>query len=74
MKKNYQFNLLFISQLIQSSKKKSKNNAQRLLLISNKRVIIAEVIQTRHHNDTSSLFIGKGLDGKKAFKEETYCR
>lgn len=71
MKKNYQFNLLFISQLTQSSKKKSKNNAQSLLLIPQKRVILAEVIQTRHHNDTSSLFIGKKLDGKKAFKEET---
>lgn len=71
MKKKYPVNLLFISQLIQSAKKKSKNNAQRLLLIPNKCVIIAEVIQTRHHNDTSSLFIGKKLDDKKAFKEVT---
>jgi hypothetical protein len=54
-KKNFIHNFLFISQLDATTKKRLKNIAQRLLLIQKKVVILAEVIQTRHHNNTSSL-------------------
>jgi hypothetical protein len=55
IKKISRYNFLFISKLDATTKKRLKNIAQRLLLIQKKVVILAEVIQTRHHNNTKSL-------------------